>query len=156
MTGKAPQNQSRTGKDLIRRNTQSLGLARSNQVSSSHVPSQSAFLQRLVSLLAISCLPSAWHKQTALVIHTPADAASARIAVMTGTTGEMIAKTRFPQADLQTFDNRIISHFRADGTLASMQKRWLKSDLSPYETVKIEFPESGNPLRVGWRPRVSR
>jgi len=61
----------------------------------------------------------------------------------------MIAKTRFPQVDVQTFDNRIISHFRADGTLASMQKRWLKPDLTPYETVKVEFPESGNPLRVG-------
>jgi len=162
------------------------------------------------SLLAICCLLTACHKQAALVIHTPADAANARIGVMTGTTGEMIAKTRFPQADVQTFDdimngiaaiqagkldavitsfptaqqvtkknpalyvvpepldhentsialrkgndkllqdvNRIVSDFRADGTLASMQKRWLKSDLSPYETVKIEVPECGTPLRVG-------
>jgi polar amino acid transport system substrate-binding protein len=175
-------------------------------MSKTRARSASAF----VSLLAISCLLSACHKQAALVIHSPQDAANARIGVMTGTTGEMIAKTRFPQADVQTFDdimngiaaiqagkldavitsfptaqqvtkknpamyvvpepldhentsiavrkgndkllqdvNRIISDFRADGTLASMQKRWLKSDLSPYETVKIELPESGNPLRVG-------
>jgi polar amino acid transport system substrate-binding protein len=168
------------------------------------------FASAFVSLLAICCLLSACHEQAALVIRSPGDAASARIGVMTGTTGEMIAKSRFPQADVQTFDdimngiaaiqarkldavitsfptaqqvtkknpalyvvpepldhentsiavrkgndkllqdvNGIISDLKVDGTLASMHKRWLKSDLSPYEVAKIELPQSGVPLRVG-------
>jgi polar amino acid transport system substrate-binding protein len=164
----------------------------------------------VVSLLAVSWLLSGCHKQAGLVIRSPQDAASARIGVMTGSTGESIAKTRFPQADVQTFDdimnavaaiearkldavitslptavqvakkqhglyvvpepldqentsvalrkgndkllqdvNRIIAELKADGTLASMRTRWLKSDLSPYEAPKIELPESGTPLRIG-------
>jgi polar amino acid transport system substrate-binding protein len=164
----------------------------------------------VVSLLAVSWLLSGCHKQAGLIIRSPQDAASARIGVMTGTTGESIAKTRFPQADVQTFDdimnavaaiearkldavitslptavqvakkqpglyvvpepldqentsvavrkgndkllqdvNRIIAELKADGTLASMRTRWLKSDLSPYEVPKIDLPESGMPLRIG-------
>ncbi len=164
----------------------------------------------VVYLLAVSWLLSGCHKQAGLVIRSPQDAASARIGVMTGTTGESIAKTRFPQADVQTYDdimnavaaidarkldavitslptavqvakkqpglyvvpepldqentsvavrkgndkllqdvNRIIAELKADGTLASMRTRWLKSDLSPYEVPKIDLPESGPPLRIG-------
>lgn len=59
----------------------------------------------LVSVLAVFCLLSACHKQTGLVIRTPQDAANARIGVLTGSIGENIAKTRYPQADVQTFDD---------------------------------------------------
>ncbi|HEY2857813.1 MAG TPA: ABC transporter substrate-binding protein/permease [Terracidiphilus sp.] len=164
-----------------------------------------------VLLMAVAwLLLSGCHNQAKLVIRAPADVATARIGVMTGSTGEIIAKTRFPQADIQTFDdimnavaaieankldavitslptaqqvakkhsslyvvpepldhentsiavskgndkllkdiNRIISDLKADGTLASMRTRWLKSDLSPYEVPKIELPDRGTPLRVG-------
>jgi polar amino acid transport system substrate-binding protein len=143
-------------------------------------------------------------------IETLDDARHATIGVMTGSTGETIAKERFPEATIQTFDdimdavaavkagqldaivtahstalqvvkknpgfryleerlsaentaiavrkgnpallaqlNRIIAELRADGTLASMDKRWFKPDLSPYEELEIELPRAGAPLRVG-------
>src|SRR5579871_3542969 len=58
-----------------------------------------------LSLLAMMCAVSGCSKQTALVIRSPQDAAHARIGVMTGSTGEVTAKNRFPQADVQTFDD---------------------------------------------------
>ncbi len=58
-----------------------------------------------LSLLATICVLSGCSKQTALVIRSPQDAAHARIGVMTGSTGEIMAKKRFPQADVQTFDD---------------------------------------------------
>ncbi len=163
-----------------------------------------------LSLLAMICVLSGCGKQTALAIRSLQDAAHARIGVMTGSTGEIMAKKRFPQADVQTFDdimnavaaiesrkldavvtafptaqqvtkrhpelytvaepldregtsvavkkgndallkevNRILSQFKADGTLDDMRKRWLKSDLSPYEVPKINLPDRGQPLRIG-------
>ena len=163
-----------------------------------------------LSLLAMICVLSGCGKQTALAIRSLQDAAHARIGVMTGSTGEIMAKKRFPQADVQTFDdimnavaaiesrkldavvtafptaqqvtkrhpelytvaepldhegtsvavkkgndallkevNRILSKFKADGTLDDMRKRWLKSDLGPYEVPKINVPERGTPLRIG-------
>jgi len=58
-----------------------------------------------VSLLVASWLLSGCHKQTELIIRTPEDAAKARIGVLTGSIGENISKTRWPQADTQTFDD---------------------------------------------------
>ena len=45
--------------------------------------------------------------------------------------------------------NRIISELRNNGTLESMQKRWLKSDLAPYEELDITFFTQGEPLKIG-------
>lgn len=138
------------------------------------------------------------------------DAKSAKIGVMTGTTGEEITKARFPDAQVKSFDdvmdavaalssgqleaivtalptavqiakvnphfttlqepldnedtaialrksdeqmladlNRIITELKADGTLASMRKRWLKADTGPYEERKLSPPKTGKPLKIG-------
>ena len=138
------------------------------------------------------------------------DAKTAKIGVMTGTTGEEITKTRFPNAQVKSFDdvmdavaalksgqleaivtalptavqvtkvntefsilaepldnedtaialrkedqqmladlNRIIAELQADGTLASMRKRWLKADTSPYEELKLSPPTAGKVLKIG-------
>jgi polar amino acid transport system substrate-binding protein len=45
--------------------------------------------------------------------------------------------------------NAILKEFRADGTLASLDRRWFKPDLSPYEELVIDLPARGEPLRVG-------
>lgn len=45
--------------------------------------------------------------------------------------------------------NRIIAELQADGTLASMRKRWLKPDLGPYEELNLTVPKTGTPLRIG-------
>ena len=138
------------------------------------------------------------------------DAKTAKIGVMTGTTGEEITKARFPNAQVKSFDdvmdavaalksgqleaivtalptavqvskvnkefttlpepldnedtaialrkadsqlladlNRIIAELKADGTLASMRKRWLKADTGPYEELKLTPPTSGKLLKIG-------
>ena len=155
-------------------------------------------------LLAVGC------QKKELVIRTPDDAAHARIGVMTGSTGEVLAKNRFPEARIQSYDsipdtiatlgagnvdavvtpysivllakrrnpdldfvnaalsnedtavavrkgdtallaavNGIIDGLRADGTLASMDRRWMKEDNSPYEEVAVEAVKTGEPLRIG-------
>ena len=43
----------------------------------------------------------------------------------------------------------IIGQLKADGTMADMERRWLKPDLSPYEELDIKLPKTGAPLRVG-------
>ncbi len=45
--------------------------------------------------------------------------------------------------------DRIIDDLKNDGTLESMKKRWLKTDLAPYEEVDIPQSREGKPLRVG-------
>lgn len=45
--------------------------------------------------------------------------------------------------------NAIIADLKADGTLDSMKKRWLKTDLGPYEEPEIVPPTTGTVLRVG-------
>lgn len=138
------------------------------------------------------------------------DAKTAKIGVMTGSTGEAIAKERFPKAQVKSFDdimdavaalksgqldaiitsfpaalqvakknpelhrlpqpldnedtaiaikkgnddllatvNRIIADLKGDGTLADMEKRWLKTDLSPYQEKEIPLPQTGTPLKIG-------
>ena len=55
------------------------------------------------ALLAALSLSSCASTQT--VITRPDDAKHAKIGVMTGTTGEAIAKTRFPEAETKSFDD---------------------------------------------------
>jgi len=45
--------------------------------------------------------------------------------------------------------NRIISELKSDGTLESMNQRWFKPDLTPYEEMDITLPKAGKPLKVG-------
>jgi polar amino acid transport system substrate-binding protein len=45
--------------------------------------------------------------------------------------------------------NALLSEMINNGTLKDMKRRWLKSDLSPYEEVKIKLPEKGVPLKIG-------
>jgi polar amino acid transport system substrate-binding protein len=45
--------------------------------------------------------------------------------------------------------NAVITELINNGTLKDMKRRWLKSDLSPYEEVKIKVPEKGVPLKIG-------
>ncbi|MDZ7776996.1 MAG: ABC transporter permease subunit [Bacteroidales bacterium] len=49
---------------------------------------------------------------------------------------------------LRTIDS-LITALRQDGTFKDMQRRWLKKDFSPYETVEIAIPEEGEPLKIG-------
>ena len=51
--------------------------------------------------------------------------------------------------DLLAAVNRIISELKSDGTLASMNERWFKPDLSPYEELNIKLPTEGKPLKIG-------
>ncbi|MGI9246078.1 MAG: substrate-binding periplasmic protein, partial [Steroidobacteraceae bacterium] len=143
-------------------------------------------------------------------IEAPEDAEEARLALMTGSTSEIIAATRFPKADVQRFDdpmdavvavktgkvdafitgypaamlvtqknpdlrvidsplsdedtsigirkgndelreavNRVLDQFKADGTLADLDRRWIKSEPGPYHEPSIETPTEGVPLRIG-------
>lgn len=138
------------------------------------------------------------------------DLKNSKIGVMTGSTGESVARKKFPQAQIKTFDdimdavaamksgqldaiislypaavqvskknpelwrlpgllnnedtaiavkkgndellaavNTIISELKKDGTLAAMNKRWLKTDLSPYEEPNILVPKEGKVLKIG-------
>jgi polar amino acid transport system substrate-binding protein len=165
---------------------------------------QFALIPPLVAILLCSC------SKSTTVIRSLDDAKHAKIGVMTGTTGESLAKARFPKADIKSFDdvmdaivamksgqlegvvtsyttafqvgkknpefgalaeplgledtsvgfskseqklkaavNQIISELKSDGTLASMKKRWMKDDLSPYEEPDIVVPAEGTPLRIG-------
>ncbi|MEN9705637.1 MAG: hypothetical protein RLZZ393_1516, partial [Pseudomonadota bacterium] len=45
--------------------------------------------------------------------------------------------------------NAMVAELRADGTLADMEKRWFKPDLSPYVVPEIPVPTTGTPLKVG-------
>ncbi|MDK9717763.1 MAG: ABC transporter substrate-binding protein/permease [Trichlorobacter sp.] len=161
-----------------------------------------------VSLLLMLCVAGC-HKTEKSITRLD-DAKTAKIGVMTGTTGEEITKTRFPNAQVKSFDdvmdavaalksgqleaivtalptavqvskvnsefttlaepldnedtaialrkadsqlltdlNRIIAELKSDGTLASMRKRWLKPDTSPYEELKLVTPSAGKPLKIG-------
>ena len=145
-----------------------------------------------------------------IVINNVEDAKDKKIGVMTGSIGETLAHTRFPKAEIKSFDdimdavaaiksgqldaivtmfpaalqvskknpdlrilpeklenedtavalrkedeslladvNRVIDELKADGTLESMHKRWLKTDLSPYEELKLDVPKAGAPLKIG-------
>lgn len=164
----------------------------------------------LGTVLAACLLLAAGCQKRELIIRTPEDAAHARVGVMTGSTGEVLAKNRFPESRIQSYDsipdtiaalsagnidavvapysivllakrcnpdldfvdaalsnedtavavrkgdnellaavNGIIESLRADGTLDSMNRRWMKTDNSPYEPVNVETVTTGTPLRIG-------
>lgn len=138
------------------------------------------------------------------------DLHNAKIGAMTGSTGEALSLSRFPDAETKSFDdimdgiaalisgqidavitayptalnvakhnknltlisepvdyentsvavkkgndellqavNKVIDKYKADGTFEDMKRRWLKEDLSPYETVEITLPTDGKVLKVG-------
>ena len=58
-----------------------------------------AVIPPLLALLLGAC------GKTTTAIRTLADAQHAKIGVMTGTTGEAIAKQKFPQAEIKSFDD---------------------------------------------------
>jgi len=45
--------------------------------------------------------------------------------------------------------NDFITELKNDGTLQDMRRRWLKTDLSPYEEVEIAPPTQGEVLKIG-------
>ncbi len=45
--------------------------------------------------------------------------------------------------------NGIITDLRNEGRFEEMKRRWLKTDLSPYDEPDIALPASGEPLRIG-------
>lgn len=51
--------------------------------------------------------------------------------------------------ELLTAVDRIVGELKSDGTLESMRKRWLKSDLTPYEEMDITLPSKGDVLKIG-------
>lgn len=132
------------------------------------------------------------------------------IGAMTGSTGEHLSKTRFPEAVTKSFDdimdgiaalksgqidavitgypaalnvtkhnkelmliteqvdfentaiaikkgneqllksvNEIIQKFQKDGTFDDLKRRWLKTDLLPYEIVDIQLPKDGEVIKIG-------
>ena len=167
--------------------------------------------RQLMGVLVLAALAvSGCSKIDSHVIEKVSDAEHARIGVMTGSTSEPIAAKRFPEAEVNSFDNiadafgalksgqidavvtayssafllakqnddlkiideplshedtaiavrkddlallksldAIISDLKADGTIASMDKRWLKHDVGPYDELDIKVPTQGTPLRVG-------
>lgn len=45
--------------------------------------------------------------------------------------------------------DKIIADLKAEGQIASMDKRWLKTEPGPYEEIDIPVPTTGEPLKVG-------
>lgn len=45
--------------------------------------------------------------------------------------------------------NQLIAEMKADGTLADLDRRWLKREPGPYEMKEITLPTDGDVLRVG-------
>jgi polar amino acid transport system substrate-binding protein len=162
----------------------------------------------LAAMLAFSLLVGC--SEAKRVIETPEDAETSRLALMTGSTAEIIATTRFPKAQIQRFDdpmdavlavktgkvdafitsypsallvaqknpdlrviesplsdedtsvgvrkgndalreqvNAIIDELRANGTLADMSRRWIKTEPGPYDEPEIALPTVGEVLRIG-------
>lgn len=71
------------------------------------------------------------------VLPEPVDYESTSIAIRKG------------NAELLAAANNIIDELKNDGTLEDMKRRWFKKDLSPYETVDIQLPATGNVLKIG-------
>ena len=51
--------------------------------------------------------------------------------------------------ELLTQVNAILRSLKNDGTLEDMKRRWFKTELGPYEEVRIPLPEDGEALKVG-------
>ncbi len=45
--------------------------------------------------------------------------------------------------------NEIIAKFQKDGTFEDLKRRWLKTDLLPYETVEIPIIKDGEVIKIG-------
>ena len=80
----------------------------------------------LGSLILLVAVPGCSRHEA--VITQPDDARNARIGVMTGTTGEAIAKTRFPKAQVQSFDDVMDS-------VSAMQSGKLEAVITTYPTA---------------------
>ena len=59
------------------------------------------------------------------------------------------AAVRKGNAELLNEFNALVAELKSDGTLADMEKRWFKPDLSPYVEPSIEIPTDGEPLTIG-------
>jgi len=162
----------------------------------------------LICLILLACLTGCSGPEK--TITSVDDLKEAKIGVMTGTTGELLAYAKYPDAQIESFDdimdgiaalkagqidgvitayttalntvkhnadlhilggvleydynsiavrkgddellaqlNEIITKLQNDGTLADIDKRWIKADLSPYEKVEIKLPTEGDVLKVG-------
>ncbi|MDZ7765739.1 MAG: transporter substrate-binding domain-containing protein [Melioribacteraceae bacterium] len=77
------------------------------------------------------------HNENLTLIPEPVDYENTSVAVKKG------------NDDLLQAVNEIIEKYKADGTFEDMKRRWLKKDLSPYETVEINLPTEGKILKVG-------
>lgn len=77
------------------------------------------------------------HNQTLCLIHEPVDYEDTAIAV------------RKNEKELLASLNQIINELANDGTLDDLKKRWLKTDLSPYEEKEFDLPKDGKVLTVG-------
>lgn len=166
---------------------------------------------QIITLLAGICvLLAGCSKTDDRYVRNAADAAQARIGVITGSTPAQLAHERFPDANIQEYGdfsdtlgalraghidvtitainnallaarhnpdleviedslrdettavairkgntalldqvNAIIDDIKADGTLADIDRRWLKREPGPYEEVEIPVHTDGEVLRVG-------
>ncbi len=52
-------------------------------------------------------------------------------------------------SDLLASLNAVLAEMRADGTLASMESRWLQVGTTTYDVPTLTMPTTGKPLRVG-------
>lgn len=77
------------------------------------------------------------HNQNLCLIHEPVDYEDTAIAV------------RKNEKELLASLNQIINELEHDGTLDDLKKRWLKTDMSPYEEKEFDLPKEGNVLTVG-------
>ena len=91
-------------------------------------------------LAAVATVFSGCHNQQELVIQTTQDAAKARIGVMTGSTGEQLAKVRFPQATVQTFDDVM-------NAVAALEAKKLDAVLTTFPTAQ-QVAKKNQRLRV--------
>ena len=167
-------------------------------------------MQKTTLLAACILLLAGCNKTDDRYVRNAADAAHARIGVITGSTPAQLAHERFPDADIQEYGdfgdtlgalkaghidvtitainnailaarknpdleviedslrdettavairkgntalldqvNAIIEAIKADGTLADIDRRWLKREPGPYEEVDIPVHTGGAVLRVG-------
>jgi polar amino acid transport system substrate-binding protein len=77
------------------------------------------------------------HNQNLCLIHEPVDYEDTAIAVKKN------------EKELLASLNQIINELANDGTLDDLKKRWLKTDMSPYEEKEFDLPKEGNVLTVG-------
>jgi len=62
---------------------------------------------------------------------------------------DMAVAVRKGNDELLLAVDKIITELKGDGTLADMNRRWFKEDLSPYEKVDLAVPANGKVLKIG-------